>query len=64
MSSFSGERDVASLKMFPIEMASDQSVRQNLEKKGELYFNILRNGNQQFNYDGHTLGSKKRRVSR
>ena len=61
--SFSGEQEISSLKVFPADMASDKSLRPRLEKAGEHYFNVLRQGSQQVNYDGYSLGKTKRYVS-
>ena len=63
VASFSGEREVSSLKIFPVDMASDKGLRTKLETAGERYFNVLRKGSEQVNYDGHSLGIIKRYVS-
>ena len=63
VTSFSGEREVSSLKIFPADMASDKGLRTKLEFAGERYFNVLRKGSEQVNYDGHSLSKIKRYVS-
>lgn len=60
--SFSGEREVSSPKVFPADMASDKALRPRLEKAGERYFDVLRKGSEQLNYDGRSLGKVKRYV--
>lgn len=62
VASFSGEREVASLKIFPVDLVPDKSRLHELSTAGERYLDILRNGHQQVNYEGHTLGSAKRQV--
>lgn len=61
--SFSGEQEISNLKLFPADMASDTNLRPRLEKAGEHYFDVLRKGSQQVNYDGYSLGKTKRYVS-
>lgn len=63
MSSFSGEREVSSLKIFPADMASDKALRSRLESAGKRYFDVLRKGSEEVKYDGHSLGKIKRYVS-
>lgn len=60
VSSFSGEREVSSLKIFPADMASDKALRSRLESAGKRYFDVLRKGSEEVKYDGHSLGKIKR----
>ena len=62
ITSFSGEREVSSLKIFPTDKASDKGLQPRLERAGERYFNVLRKGSEQINYEGHSLGKIKRYV--
>lgn len=57
--SFSGERDITSLEIFPVSKASDPARRQKLEHLGENNFDILRNGHEQVVYDGYTLAKPR-----
>lgn len=61
---FDGEREMGNLKVYPISMAPDEQYAQELEKLGEFYFQILRSGNAQMDYEGDCLDKKKRFVSR
>jgi len=63
VTSFDGEREVANLKVYPIDMAPDKRLKEKLERLGERYFEILQSGNVQVDYDGDCLGKKKRYVS-
>ena len=63
ITSFSGERGVESLSIFPISMAADESLQQKLEDAGKIYFHILQKGSEQVNYNGHCLSPNKRYVS-
>jgi hypothetical protein len=63
ITSFDGEREVANLKVYPIDMAPDKHLKEKLERLGERYFEILQSGNIQVDYDGDCLGKKKRYVS-
>jgi hypothetical protein len=63
ITSFDGEREVANLKVYPIDMAPDKNLKKKLEELGERYFEILQSGNVQVDYDGDCLGKKKRYVS-
>lgn len=60
ITSFSGERGVDNLSIFPISMAADRSLQQKLENAGKLYFQILRKGSEQVNYDGNCLSPSRR----
>jgi len=62
--SFDGEREMENLKVYPISMAPDKQYAQELEKLGEFYFQILRSGSAQMDYEGDCLDKKKRFVSR
>ena len=44
-------------------MAADKSLQQKLKNAGKLYFQILRKGSEQVNYDGHCLSPYRRYVS-
>lgn len=61
---FDGEREMGNLKVYPISMAPDKEYEQALERLGEFYFQILRSGSAQMDYEGDCLGKKKRFVSR
>ena len=61
-SGFSGEREISTLKIYPIAFATDKKMQPRLERLGRLYFDILQKGSEQFNYDGHSMSSTKRYV--
>lgn len=63
ITSFNGERDITTLKVFPISKVSDSGRRQVLVEAGQHYLDVLRKGHEQVFYDGYTLAKKRRHVS-
>ena len=61
--SFEGTRDIASLEIFPTKYLKDHTGKWNdLQKRGQKYFDIIRQNPAHRVYDGHTLERGSKRV--
>ena len=62
---FEGEREVTSLAIFPSwfwDVNDEGKRRKEFEKRGEIYYNLLRAGNKQVHYDGKTFPLRNKTV--